>query len=119
MEEPTYTLWIKTGDLPLGGTDSVVHVMLYGTGGQTEWIPLPTEDIFAFEAGSVDKFVLLAPDVGDVTRCCVGHDASADSGWYVEQVRVQRHANGKIWEFVFNAWVGEEEAGRRAVCVDA
>lgn len=118
MDEPTYTVWITTGDQPLGGTDSNVYIMLYGAAGQTDWILLPTEDVFAFEAGSVDKFVLLAPDVGELTRCCVGHDASADSGWYVEKVRVEHLGSQKTWDFVFKAWVGDEEAGHRAVCVE-
>jgi len=118
MDEPTYTVWITTGEQALGGTDSNVFIMLYGEMGQTNWIFLPTEDIFAFEEGSVDKFMLVAPDVGVLTRCCVGHDASADSGWYVQEVRVEHMASGQTWTFTFNSWVGEQEAGRRAVCVD-
>ncbi len=119
MDKPTYTIWITTGDEPLGGTDSNVYLMLYGNDGQTDWLFLPTEDIFAFEAGATDKFVLVIDDIGAITRCCVGHDASADSGWYVQQVVIERHATGQRQTFNFNAWVGEEEAGRRAVCVDA
>ena len=60
MDEPTYTVWITTGEQALGGTDSNVFIMLYGEMGQTNWIFLPTEDIFAFEEGSVDKFMLVA-----------------------------------------------------------
>lgn len=119
MAEPKYTLWIKTGDQPLGGTDSNVYVMLFGTNGQTDWIYLPPQDIFAFEEGSVDKFMLDAPDVGDITRCCVGHDGSADPGWYVEYVRVQHIPSGREWQFAFHQWLGEEESGRLSVCVSA
>jgi hypothetical protein len=103
MPEPTYTIWIKTGDKPLGGTDSNVYVMLFGDAGQTEWIFLPPRDAFAFEEGSVDKFVLDAPDVGDLTRCC--------------DVRVRHNVSEKEWIFRFHQWLGEEEAGRLAVCV--
>ena len=117
MPQPTYSVWVTTGDQPLGGTDSNVYLMLFGSGGQTDWVYLPTEDIFAFEEGSVDKFILDIPDLGELTRCCVAHDSSADSGWYVENVRVQNLATGKEWLFVFQQWVGEEEAGRLAVCV--
>jgi hypothetical protein len=116
MADPTYTVWITTGSEALGGTDSNVYLMLYGANGQTEWILLPPEDVFAFEQGSTDKFVLLAPDVGDLTRCCVAHDNSADSGWFVASVRVRHNANGKEWQFIFNQWVGQEEAGRLVVC---
>lgn len=114
--EPTYHIWIKTGDQPLGGTDSNVYVMLFGSAGRTDWIYLPPEDIFAFEEGSLDKFILVAPDVGELSQCCVAHDASADSGWFVEHVRVTHISSGKTWEFAFGQWVGQEEAGRLAVC---
>lgn len=118
MAQPTYSVWIKTGEQPLGGTDSNVYLMLYGSAAQTEWIYLPPEDIFAFEEGSIDKFVLDIPDLGDLTRCCVGHDNSADPGWFVEQVRVRHNASGREWRFDFNQWLGEEEAGRLAACID-
>jgi PLAT/LH2 domain len=119
MSEPMYAVWIKTGEQALGGTDSNVYILLTGASGQTEWIYLQAEDAFSFEEGSLDKFILEAPDVGALTRCCVGHDASADSGWYVESVRVQHLPSGHEWTFTFNSWVGEEEAGRRSVCADA
>jgi hypothetical protein len=118
MAEPTYVVWVKTGDQALGGTDSNVYIMLYGANGQTDWVLLPAEDLFAFEEGSLDQFVLAVPDLGPLTRCCVGHDNSADPGWYVDYVRVRHLASGREWRFEFNQWVGEEEAGRLAVCVD-
>ncbi len=119
MSDPTYTVWVKTGTEALGGTDSNVYVMLFGANGRTDWIFLPPQDVFAFEENALDKFVLLAPDVGDLSRVCVAHDASADSGWFVEYVKVQRHSDGREWMFNFHQWVGDEEAGRRSVCADA
>ena len=118
MTEPLYTVWIKTGEEPLGGTDSNVYIMLTGESGQTDWVFLPAEDIFAFEEGSTDKFLIDTPELGNLTRCCVGHDNSADPGWFVEQVRVKHNQSGKEWYFKFHQWLGEEEAGRLAVCVD-
>jgi hypothetical protein len=119
MSDPTYTLWVKTGDESLGGTDSNVYVMLFGEDGHTDWVFLPPQDVFAFEEGGLDKFVLDVPDLGDLSRCCVSHDASADSGWFVEYVRVKRNSDDKEWNFMFHQWVGEEEAGRRSVCASA
>lgn len=116
MGEPIYTVWVKTGDQALGGTDSNVYVMLFGANGQTDWVHLPAEDVFAFEEGSTDKFMLDVPDLGALSRCCVSHDDSADSGWFVESVRVQHNLSGKVWDFAFQSWVGDEEAGQRSVC---
>lgn len=118
MPEPTYTIWITTGDEPLGGTDSNVYVMLIGSAGQTDWVFLPPQDAFAFEEGGTDKFILDVPDVGELQRVCVGHDASADPGWFVESVRVRHNASGREWTVKLHQWLGEEEAGRLAVCVD-
>jgi hypothetical protein len=115
-----YTIWVKTGDQNLAGTDSNVSIQLTGTKLQTERIHLPPQDIFAFEAGSTDKFMLEAPDLGDLTACCIGHDnAEGDSGWYVVEVRVRDHDSGKEWTFPFNMWLGVEESGKLWDCVEA
>jgi hypothetical protein len=113
-----YSIWVKTGDEPLGGTDSNVYLQLFGTTGKTEAIYLPPEDIFAFEQGSIDKFILQVPDVGELNKCCIGQDASVDSGWYVETVTVKDDETDREWVFVFNQWLGIEEAGTLAACVE-
>ncbi|HEX2621359.1 MAG TPA: PLAT/LH2 domain-containing protein [Phototrophicaceae bacterium] len=118
MKTNIYTIWIRTGDDSTAGTDSNVFIQLTGTQGQTESIYLPAQDIFAFEAGGTDKFVLEAPDVGDLTRCCVGHDNSeGDSGWYVVDVRVKDDDTDREWLFLFDKWIGLEEAGILYECV--
>lgn len=118
MKTNVYTIWVTTGDQPLGGTDSNVFIQLFGSAGNTDSIYLPPEDIFAFEAGSVDKFVLEVPDLGTLTRCCIGQDGSVDSGWYVENVRVKDDDTDREWVFVFNQWLGMEESGTQAACVE-
>ncbi len=117
MTTPQYQVWVHTGSQPLAGTDSNVYIMLYGTQGRTDWILLPAEDAFAFEENAVDKFLLDLPDLGDPTRVCLSHDESVDSGWYVNNVRIEG-SDGRTWTFTFNSWIGEEEAGRRVVCAD-
>jgi hypothetical protein len=117
MKTNIYHVWVKTGEQPLGGTDSNVFVQLFGTNGHSDVVWLPPEDVFAFEEGSIDKFVLEIPDLGDLTRCCIGQDASADSGWYVENVRVKDDDTNREWTFIFNTWLGMEEAGKLSECV--
>lgn len=118
MKTNTYKIWIRTGDVALGGTDSNVFIQLTGTDGRTDSLHLPARDAFAFEAGSVDAFILEVPDVGDLTRCCVGHDSTADSGWYVVDVRIQDDETAREWLFTFDQWLGIEEAGRQFACID-
>lgn len=114
-----YTVWVTTGDEELAGTDSNVFIQLAGTTGHTESIHLPARDIFAFESGATDQFVLQIPDIGDITTCCIGHDnAEGDSGWYVKQVRIQHQDSGKTWDFQFEQWLGLEESGQLSICIE-
>lgn len=119
MKTNTYAIWIRTGQETLAGTDSNVFIKLIGTHGETESLHLPERDIFSFESGSTDSYVLEVPDVGDLTRCCVGHDdTEGDSGWYVVDVRIQDDDTDREWVFTFNQWIGKEESGSLYACVD-
>jgi hypothetical protein len=118
MKTNLYTIYVKTGESALGGTDSNVFIQLTGTNGRSESIHLPPQDIFAFEAGSIDKFVLEVPDLGDLTRCCIGHDGSSDADWFVESVRVLDDETAREWTFTFNMNLTTEESGAQAACVD-
>jgi hypothetical protein len=114
----TYSIWIRTGTEALAGTDSNVFIQIYGTEGKTESIHLPAKDIFSFEEDSVDKFILEVPDLGELTRCCIGHDGSVDSGWFVVDVRVADDETDREWHFPFNRWIGIEESGKHFACAD-
>jgi hypothetical protein len=116
MKTNTYTIYIKTGEQALAGTDSNVFIQLAGTEGRTESIYLPPRDIFAFEDGSVDKYVLQVPDLGELTRCCLGQDASADADWYVDTVRVLDDETSRQWTFTFNRWLSKDNS--LTACVD-
>jgi hypothetical protein len=121
MAQNIYTIYVRTGDDTLAGTDSNVFIQLFGTGGQTDEINLPARDIFSFEAGSVDKFILEVPDLGDLTRCCLRQDNSEtgpSSGWLVKDVRVLDDDTDRTWTFAFNCWLGLEESGALSACVD-
>lgn len=113
-----YEVWVSTGDQNLAGTDSNVFIQLVGTGGQTDSLHLPPQDIFAFESSQTDKFVLEVPDLGDLHTCCIGHDnAEGDSGWYVRTVRIRHTEDGREWLFHFEQWLGLEESGKLSTCV--
>jgi lipoxygenase homology domain-containing protein 1 len=119
MKQNIYTIWVRTGEQTLGGTDSNVFIQLFGTDGKTASIHLPERDIFSFEAGSTDKYVLEVPDLGELTRCCIGHDNSeGDSGWFIVDVRVEDDETDREWLFMFNQWLGVEESGKLFACVD-
>lgn len=122
MKQNIYTIYVRTGDDTLAGTDSNVYIQLFGTSGQTGEIHLPPRDIFSFESGSVDKYILEVPDIGDLTRCCLRQDASetgAASGWLVKDVRIEDDETSRAWIFTFDCWLGIEESGKLSACVDA
>ncbi len=121
MPQNIYTVYVRTGADTLAGTDSEVFIQLFGTAGQTDEIHLPARDIFSFEAGSVDKFILEVPDLGDLTRCCLRQNNSEtgpSSGWLVQDVRVEDDNTARTWTFVFNCWLGLEESGTLSACVN-
>ena len=121
LKQNTYTIYIRTGDEPTAGTDSNVFIRLIGTAGQTEEIHLPPQDLFAFETGGTDKFILHVPDLGDLTRCCLRQDNSEtgpSSGWFVRDVRIEDDETDRVWVFTFERWLGVEESGTLSACVD-
>jgi len=121
MKQNIYTLYIRTGDDALAGTDSNVFIQLFGTHGQTDEIFLPPQDIFSFEAGGTDKYILEVPDIGELVRCCLRHDNSEtgpSSGWFVKDVRVEDDETSRVWTFTFNCWLGLEESGTLSACAD-
>jgi hypothetical protein len=121
MKQNIYTIYIRTGDDSLAGTDSNVFLQLFGTTGQTEEIFLPARDIFSFESGGTDKYILEVPDIGDLTRCCLRQDASEigpSSGWQVKDVRIEDDETDRAWTFTFDCWLGLEEAGTLSACAD-
>jgi hypothetical protein len=121
MTQNIYTIYIRTGDDTLAGTDSNVFLQLFGTAGHTDEIHLPAQDLFSFETGGTDKYILEVPDLGDLTRCCLRQDASEagpSSGWQVKDVRVEDDETDRAWTFTFDCWLGQEEAGTLSKCID-
>lgn len=121
MKQNIYTIYIRTGDDPVAGTDSNVTIQLFGTNSQTDEILLPPKDIFSFESGGTDKYVLEIPDLGELTRCCLRQDnteVGPSSGWQVKDVRVEDDETSRNWTFTFNCWLGLEESGTLSACVD-
>lgn len=115
----SYSVWIHTGDHPLAGTDSTVAVQLIGTEGKTEIMHFFQDDVFAFERDSVDRITVETDDdIGDITRCCLGHDKSIDGNWFVKSVRVRDNITFDEWQFEINDWVKPEQPTSLWTCAD-
>jgi hypothetical protein len=91
-----YSITAHTGDRPNAGTDSDVHLRVYGTGGASpEWHLDNSDD--NFERNKYDYFNYTAHDVGYLTRACVRFDRLWGwyAGWYLDWIRV----NGVFFQF--------------------
>ena len=66
--DTSYHLAVKTGDLPLAGTDANVFFQLVGDEGETEKIQLRQggKAEKRFDRGRTDKFIVETVDVGQV-----------------------------------------------------
>ncbi|KAK7258225.1 hypothetical protein RIF29_32778 [Crotalaria pallida] len=94
--ECVYTMYVKTGSIINGGTDSKISVTLGDSTGRTVWIPNirrwglmgSTHDYF--ERGNLDAFTGRGPCIG--TPICTLNlisDGSGDHhGWYCDSVEV-------------------------------
>ena len=118
MADKTYVIHISTGDDPLAGTDSNVYMELFGDTASSGEFVLGA-DLFAFEVDTTDRFEMSLPDLGELRRACVRHDAAVDPGWYIKTIGVE-DGQGGIWSFTFERWLDPEEGDRKLeACADA
>lgn len=114
-----YWVFVRTGNVTNGGTDGTVNVTINGNEGSTGRIPLLDDRAWLqpegasaidgcwglarvsgndsnpsnnFEAGSNETYVILAPDVGDLSGVVVRMDAggTAASGWFLESIAIEK-----------------------------
>lgn len=138
-----YWIVVKTGDVANGGTDGTVSMTINGRNGSTGEFTLggsgsgwkqpagasqdeecqgfvrvyadddnPTDN---FEAGSVERYTILAPRISDVDDIIVRMDAAgtAGSGWFLQSVDVERgerigdawRRTGDVYLGIHNDWV--------------
>ncbi|HML20447.1 MAG TPA: PLAT/LH2 domain-containing protein [Aggregatilinea sp.] len=118
MKQNVYTIYVRTGDDPDGGTDGTIFIQLFGTTGQTENIFLPARDIFSFETNGTDKFVLQVPDVGELTRCCLRLESGTGDPvrWQVKDVRIEDDETDRTWSFGFNRWLNSDDPAAATAC---
>ena len=84
-----YHITVDTGKQEEAGTDAPVKIALFGPKGGTDKIVLEDDDPATndeFQEGSVDTFVIQAPDVGPLRHIRIGHDS--EDGWFLRRVVV-------------------------------
>ena len=88
-----YTVRTKTSDIMGAGTNANVSIQLFGEKSSSELVPLKLNENRIrdkFERGQVDIFHVEMPNVGQIERIKIGHDASGlKSGWHLEYVEIE------------------------------
>lgn len=131
---------VFTSDVSNAGTDSKVHMIIYGKGrkpkvkskkktkgkakgeesGDTNPPgPLKTDKVILtnktdnFERGQTDEFKLDLVDVGDPWKILIGHDNSGlGSAWHLDKVELHDLASDEFFVFKADRWLSKKKGDK-------
>lgn len=93
-----YVVKVHTSDKMGAGTDAKVHLEMRGLGGSSGQLVLASAEDNQLDAGSVDEFVVSAPDVGDIDQLLITQDgAGMGSSWHLAKVSGCSASFNRIW----------------------
>lgn len=111
-----YHITVVTGDIKEAGTDSHVHIILYGEHADTGKVELKKskEHSDPFQRGSTDSFTIHAVDVGDIRKINLSHDGHragllTNPSWYIDRVEVDAPTLGKKFVFPAELWLDKSK----------
>ncbi|XP_025021880.1 lipoxygenase homology domain-containing protein 1 [Python bivittatus] len=114
LENISYHISIKTGDVPGASSDSKVLIKLYGEKADTkkEFLLVSDNDLGNyFERSRIDIFTLDTMDIGKIHRILIGHDnVGLHAGWHLGGVQITIPIHGKLYNFPCNRWLDKNEA---------
>ena len=109
LSEINYEITIITGDRRGAGTDANVSIEIFGENGTTGKRKLEGQ-CDNFERNQIDKFNIVAVDIGEITEINIGHDGIGyGAGWYLEKVTIRNPSNGKEYYFLCGRWLAYDE----------
>ncbi|XP_075826920.1 lipoxygenase homology domain-containing protein 1 isoform X3 [Microtus pennsylvanicus] len=104
-----YEIKVYTGDVMGAGTDADVFINIFGEYGDTGERRLENEKD-NFEKGAEDKFMLDAPDLGQLMKINVGHNNKGGSaGWFLSKIIIEDFGNKRKYDFPLNRWLALDE----------
>uniref|UniRef100_G3QS54 Lipoxygenase homology domain-containing protein 1 n=1 Tax=Gorilla gorilla gorilla TaxID=9595 RepID=G3QS54_GORGO len=104
-----YEVKVYTGDVIGAGTDADVFINIFGEYGDTGERRLENEKD-NFEKGAEDRFILDAPDLGQLVKINVGHNNKGGSaGWFLSQIVIEDIGNKRKYDFPLNRWLALDE----------
>ncbi|XP_006891751.1 PREDICTED: lipoxygenase homology domain-containing protein 1 isoform X2 [Elephantulus edwardii] len=104
-----YEVKVYTGDVIGAGTDADVFINIFGEYGDTGERRLESEKD-NFEKGAEDKFMLDAPDLGQLMKINIGHNNKGGSaGWFLSKIIIEDIGNKRKYDFPLNRWLALDE----------
>ncbi|XP_005372931.1 PREDICTED: lipoxygenase homology domain-containing protein 1 isoform X1 [Chinchilla lanigera] len=104
-----YEIRVYTGDVIGAGTDADVFINIFGEYGDTGERRLENEKD-NFEKGAEDKFMVDAPDLGQLIKINVGHNNKGGSaGWFLSKIVIEDIGNKRKYDFPLNRWLALDE----------
>ncbi|XP_045881746.1 lipoxygenase homology domain-containing protein 1 isoform X1 [Meles meles] len=104
-----YEVRVYTGDVIGAGTDADVFINIFGEYGDTGERQLENEKD-NFERGAEDKFMLDAPDLGQLMKINIGHNNKGGSaGWFLSKIIIEDIGNKRKYDFPLNRWLALDE----------
>ncbi|KAM6148889.1 lipoxygenase homology domain-containing protein 1 isoform 2-T2 [Erethizon dorsatum] len=104
-----YEIKVYTGDVIGAGTDADVFINIFGEYGDTGERRLENEKD-NFEKGAEDKFMVDAPDLGQLIKISVGHNNKGGSaGWFLSKIVIEDFGNRRKYDFPLNRWLALDE----------
>jgi len=103
-----YRITVHTSDCRGAGTDSNIHMVLYGSKGDTGDRCLDSASN-NFERGKVDTFFITAPDVGEMQSLRLTSDGKhMGTAWHLDHVEVHNSKTNESLTFPFGNWFDNE-----------
>ncbi|XP_075870025.1 lipoxygenase homology domain-containing protein 1 [Nelusetta ayraudi] len=112
VEETTYTIQIKTGDVAAAGTDAKVWIIVFGENGDTGTLLLrDSNKSNKFERKQVDMFRFSdILSLGELSKVRVWHNNSGVApGWFLEYVEVKDELLDKTFRFPCDRWLAKND----------
>ncbi|XP_039084792.1 lipoxygenase homology domain-containing protein 1 isoform X2 [Hyaena hyaena] len=104
-----YEVKVYTGDVIGAGTDADVVINIFGEYGDTGERRLENGKD-NFERGAEDKFILDAPDLGQLMKINIGHNNKGGSaGWFLSKIIIEDFGNKRKYDFPLNRWLALDE----------
>ncbi|XP_025108307.1 lipoxygenase homology domain-containing protein 1-like [Pomacea canaliculata] len=104
---------VYTSYVPYAGTDADVHIVLNGTKGTSESIPLNNGHNNC-EKGKVDSFNVETRDIGALCSVRIHHNNKGfAAGWHLEKIRIICNHGNTYYTFLCNCWLSTTDGDKK------